>query len=537
MFVQIIFLLGVLLFLGREIFLAKKRLDLVERRQLYFLQLILLIGVLVRSFNLLLPYGSFIDEPMGAYDSWCLANFGVDSNLASYPVYLKSWGTGQSALYAYLALPFIKLFGLSEESYRLPMSLIGSFVILFFYWTLRKTQKNVLLVFCLSAFLAINPWHIMKCRFGLDCNIFPDILLIGICFIVLAYNARTQAKQFISYLLAFSFLSISAYGYGVSWFMLPFLFVFLLFFLIKKKRISTQACIVSLVVSLLIVFPLILFAFSLFTGGEQYQIGFITITQLEAGRHNATTIFGTTDIYQTLIDYLKISFKIFVWGIDGVRLNSFFPYGVFYNIISLPMFIIGLYYGKKEKDLLSILFGAILISSIPIVLFVEPSVWHWNVLWFPVIYFTGLGIYKICQNKLLQWTFLCIYITLFSSFIYMYFDKRTYVPFYSYNFKEDVKFVQTLDVDKVYYPAEINHAYALFYAPVSPYIFAKTRIDEGWPIKVAKSYGNVVIGLPNEIVPTPKTAYVIPNDLLKYIDPAEFKIRRGKHYYTVIWND
>ncbi len=137
MLIQIIFLVGVLLFLGREIFLAKKKIDVVERKRIYILQLILFIGVLARSLNLLWPYGSFIDEPMGAYDSWCLANYGVDSNLASYPVYLKSWGTGQSALYAYLALPFIKLFGLSEESYRLPMSLIGSFVILFFYWTLR----------------------------------------------------------------------------------------------------------------------------------------------------------------------------------------------------------------------------------------------------------------------------------------------------------------------------------------------------------------------------------------------------------------
>ncbi len=377
----------------------------------------------------------------------------------------------------------------------------------------------------------------MKCRFGLDCNIFPDILLISICFILIAYNARTPRKQLISYLLGFSFLSISAYGYGVSWFMLPFLFVFLLFYIVKKKRISTKACIGSLLLSLFIVFPLLLFALSLFTGGDQYQIGPITITQLESGRHNATTIFGAVDIYQTLMHYLKISFKMFVWGVDDVTLNSFFPYGVFYNIISLPMFIIGIYYGKKEKSLLSILFGAVLISSIPIVLFVEPSIWRWNVLWFPVIYFTGLGIYKICINKLLQTAFLGVYIILFSSFLYMYFDERIYNPFYSYTYKGDVQFAQTLDVDKVYYPSEINHAYALFYAPVSPYVFSKTRIDEGWPIKIAKSYDNVIIGLPNEIVPKPKTAYIIPNDLLKGVDVSKFNVRKGEYYYSVLWND
>lgn len=536
-YVQIVFLFGILLFLGREILLAKKKSDSAERKQLYILQLILLVGVLVRLVNLSYPFGVYVDEAMGAYDSWSLANFGVDSNLASYPVYLKSWGTGQSVLYAYLALPFIKVFGLSAAVYRLPMSLVGCFSLLFFYFTLRKTQSNTLLVFCVTAFLAIAPWHIIKCRFGLDCNIFPDLLLIGICFIVLAYTRLASRTRDLLYVLGFSVLAISAYGYGVSWFMLPFLYLILVVYLLKTKSISKKATSFSILISFILILPLLLFAISLLTGGDQYQIGSITITKLETGRHNETTLMGASDKFATLLSYLGDSFRLFFWGIDNATINSFYPYGVFYNLISLPILGIGMYYAYKEKSFFSIIFFFVLISSIPILLLVEPSIWRWNVLWFPLIYFIGYGIFKLCTTKLHRRVIFSIYILLFLNFIYIYSNNKGFVPFYSDNYGEELKFAQTLDIDKVYYPGNMTQAEALFYHPIDPAIFAKTRQDEGWPIKVTRSYDNVVIGLPDSIEPYPRTAYVVLTEDLKYIDPSKFKIRKGKYYYSVIWND
>lgn len=537
MFVQIIFLIGVLIFLGREIFLASKRSSIEERKKLYLLQLILFVGVLVRLVNLSYPFGVYVDEAMGAYDSWCLANFGVDSNLASYPIYLKSWGTGQSVLYAYLALPFIKMFGLSAPVYRLPMSLVGITSLLLFYFTLRKTQKNVLLVFCVSAFLVINPWHIIKCRFGLDCNIFPDILLISICLIVLAYNQQSSRLSNLLYIVGFSILSISAYGYGVSWFMLPFFYLILLIYLLKTKSISIKATIVSIIISFILILPLLLFAILLLTGGTQYQIGDITITMLETGRHNETTLIGSSDKLGTLFSYLGDNFRLFFWGIDNTAINSFYPYGVFYNLVSLPILGVGVFYGIKERSFFSVIFCFVLISSISIILLVEPSIWHWNVLWFPLVYFTGYGVFKLCRTKLYSWTLFGIYLLLFLNFIYIYFNNRGFVPFYSNNYAEELKFAQTLNVDKIYYPENMTQAEALFYHPIDPYIFAKTRQDVGWPIKVTHSYDNVVIGLPNVIEPHSRTAYVILTEDLKYIDLSQFKVKRGKYYYTVLWND
>ena len=477
MFVQIIFLIGVLSFLSREIFLAQKRPNPVERKQLYLLQLILFIGVLVRLINLSYPNGVFVDEAMGAYDSWCLANFGVDSNLASYPVYLKSWGTGQSALYAYLALPFIKIFGLSPEAYRLPMSLIGCFTILFFYWTLRQTQKNNLLVFCLAAFLAINPWHIIKCRFGMDCNIFPDLLLIGICFIILAYYSEFGRKRSILYIVGFGAISFSAYGYGVSWFALPFLFSILLWYIFKSGQISIKTIIGSITFSFLVVIPLLLFVYVLFFDGNQFQIGPMTITKLTTSRHEGTTLLGANNFFSTLLLNIKDTGRLLIFGVDNMAGNSLPVYGLFYNAISLPFLAFGLYrYSKqKNKEPIFVIFFIWLASSLLVVLLVEPNVNHWNILWFPLTFFTAYGIYLFAQKlKENQILFLAVYAILFVVFLYSYFDKRIFNPYNSYTFKNEVLFSQEQDLDKVYYPYDLQHAFILFYKPVAPVQFATT---------------------------------------------------------------
>ena len=126
---------------------------------------------------------------------------------------------------------------------------------------------------------------------------------------------------------------------------------------------------------------------------------------------------------------------------------------------------------------------------------------------------------------------------LFVKFVYIYFNNKGFVPFYSHNYAGELKFAQSLDVDTIYYPGNMTQAEALFYSPIDPHSFVKTRVDHGWPIKVTSSYANVVIGLPSNVEPYSRTAYVILTKDLEHIDSSKFKIRRGKYYYSVIWND
>ena len=79
-----------------------------------------------------LPYGIQCDEMGMGYDAWCLANYGTDRYLNSFPVYLINFSGGQSALYAYLCAPFVYFFGFSATVFRIPI-VICSFVTIFFW--------------------------------------------------------------------------------------------------------------------------------------------------------------------------------------------------------------------------------------------------------------------------------------------------------------------------------------------------------------------------------------------------------------------
>lgn len=87
---------------------------------------IFLIGILIRTIFLdLLPGGLNQDEASAGYDAFSIMYYGVDRNGFHLPIYLTAWGSGQNALYSYLSMPFIGIFGLNELSLRLPAAIIS----------------------------------------------------------------------------------------------------------------------------------------------------------------------------------------------------------------------------------------------------------------------------------------------------------------------------------------------------------------------------------------------------------------------------
>ena len=117
------------------------------------------------------------------YESFSILNYGIDRNGKTLPVFLISWGSGQNALYTYLLLPFVYLFGLSSLTIRLPMAILGCISLYAFYAILKSIfNKRIALIGLFL--LAISPWHIMKCRWGLESNTFPDIILIATALLI-----------------------------------------------------------------------------------------------------------------------------------------------------------------------------------------------------------------------------------------------------------------------------------------------------------------------------------------------------------------
>ncbi|MEN6563525.1 MAG: glycosyltransferase family 39 protein, partial [Christensenella sp.] len=177
---------------------------------------LILLGILVRLLYLgTMPDGINQDEAMAAYESYSLLKTGVDISGYHNPVYLEAWGDGMNALETYLMMPAISVFGLEIFAIRLPQALIGCLCLPVFYLLLKRLsdEKTALIGLLL---LAMNPWHIMMCRWALESNLAPAFLLFGLYFFVLGLQ-----KHPAYYLLSALCYGLSLYTYAILWLIVP----------------------------------------------------------------------------------------------------------------------------------------------------------------------------------------------------------------------------------------------------------------------------------------------------------------------------
>ena len=152
--------------------------DNKEKLYKYAVYLILIIGILIRIVGITdMPNALNCDEASAGYEAFSLLNYRIDRNGNHNPSFLVAWGSGQNALLTYLIIPLIKIFGLKTIAIRLPMAILGCVSLVILYLLLRKISNKKLAIIGL-AFFAICPWHIMKSRWGLESNLFPDLILI-----------------------------------------------------------------------------------------------------------------------------------------------------------------------------------------------------------------------------------------------------------------------------------------------------------------------------------------------------------------------
>jgi 4-amino-4-deoxy-L-arabinose transferase-like glycosyltransferase len=104
------------------------------KKRAYILLVLLFIGISIRIIGIsTIPAGLNQDEASIGYDAFSIMTSGLDRNADSYPVHLKAWGSGQNALYAYLSMPFISLFGLNTFSVRIVNAIASCLSLLLFY--------------------------------------------------------------------------------------------------------------------------------------------------------------------------------------------------------------------------------------------------------------------------------------------------------------------------------------------------------------------------------------------------------------------
>ncbi len=394
----------------------------------WYILAIMLLAVFARMYKLgAFPEGMTPDEAYGAYNAYSLMKEGIDSRGYPFPVYFIAWGSGMSVLYSYLAIPCFWLFGTAAWVYRIPQAVVGIGAVYAMYkigcevWNERFGQFA-------AFFLAINPWHIMNNRYGLDANMAPSMLTIGLCFLILGLKKKH------AYLIPAAIaLGATLYCYALSWIIIPP--ILLLGGILFWKYIPKNKYLAAFIgVLFVIALPLLIFLAINLDFLPEIRTEFFSIPKLDGFRGEELDFTNIKGSLKRLIEVVLLQH-------DGVTYTASKLVGAYYYITS-PFFVFGILYQiadiiksilKKEKlhnnwELWMFFWFAC--AGISFVINANITIIHINLIHIPVIFYGAYGIYHLAELVKSKAVIPVSYAFLMISFVIFYTDyaqtKTTY---------------------------------------------------------------------------------------------------------------
>lgn len=257
----------------------KERLIRHEKKlQIAWLCVIFFLFIVTRLWQLTsLPLGIHIDEAGMSYDAWCLAQWGVDRHLKSWPVYMMNFSMGQSSLYAFVCALFIRIGGFSLWTIRLPATLFSALTLVFGMKIARSIYKDsVYPMLLVGSLIVTGPFFIMGSRFGLDCNLMLGASVVFLYCFLTALETQRVRWYFLSGLAG----GIMLYSYALAYIVLPLFLIFSLVYLFFVKRLELKKWVIMGVPLGILAFPLILVQIVNYFDLPEMQLGIFTITKL-----------------------------------------------------------------------------------------------------------------------------------------------------------------------------------------------------------------------------------------------------------------
>ena len=507
---------------GKAIVMKKENLRRLFCAEHIIIFFCFLLAVFVRFYRPSeVPYGLHIDEAGMGYDAWGLAHFRADRWLNIKPVYLVNYGGGQSALYAYLCAFCIKVFGNGDINVflmRLPGVLVNLTAYAAGIWLVaRLLGKRAA---ALGSFLlAILPYFIMQCRFGLDCNLLVNALTICIAFLYLAMERQKWGY----FLLAGLAWGGTYYTYALSYVANTVLLLLISAYAIWTNRKLIFKILVMWVPVVLLGLPLAAMVFINQFDLEQFNGHYFTIPKLGFFRGNEIKL---QNIFSNFITVIKsVLFK------DWIPYNALPWYGTLY-LISIPFVIIGFILllrhakevlSRREWDV-SVLFLAVFLVYFLMGLLLGgdgPNINKLNGLFFSVFFFLVYGVTETYHwlkgkkekfAKCIGGTVIVLYVICFSCFVNYYFfhySEEIYPQYlFTSTFEKIYENLQKEDVsDKTIY-IDAEYIYYLLSAKITPYEY------NIW-VSGTEQYKNVVFHLPDAI--EPDAVYIVRETNEEYI--------------------
>lgn len=516
-----------------DLYLIKKYKDKII---LILVTLLLCIGILVRVLGIdKIPNALNADEASAGYEAFSILKYGIDRNNNKLPVFLVAWGSGQNALLSYLMIPFIMVMGLNVLSIRLPMAIISSVSLIIFYLLLKRISNRKIALIGLF-FLCICPWHIAKSRWALESNLFPDMVLLAIFLLI----KGIQDKNKIFYYLAYCVFGLTAYAYGTSYFFLPLFLIPIQIILVKRKEITIKEAIISIGIVGIISLPIIIFVIINTFNLPQIELPFMTIPRMTVNRYEEITSIFSSDFFYKTFNNFTGTINILIKQVDGLEWNAIYPYGTIY-IFSTIFTLIGIYYAIKNSESIKcgFIFGIWGIVSILLSFICEPNINRLNILMFPIIFYTVLGIYEVVENiKWLSIVLLVIYTIFFGLYLYTYIneDSGNYGTFEK-GLKEPIEYIDSLEDKKIYITNEIKepYIYVLFYTKYNTNDFVNTVEYQNPDVEFrqVESFGKYIFEDIETIENDKKNVYLIKTEDIDNYDIKDFKVTNFENYVVL----
>lgn len=451
------------------------------------LPLILLVAFLIRFIDLNNTPALNPDEAALGYNTYSLILTGKDEHGASWPIHFKSFGDYKPGGYVYLAIPFIKIFGLTPIATRLPNLILSLLTIFFTYKLVFLLSKNRQLALLSATVLTFSPWHIHFSRGAWESSAALSFIVMGIYF----FFKSIKEKFLLNFLLFTLNFVLSLYIYHSARLVAPFLALTLccLYFKFLIKKIPQ--IIIPIVFAGIIAAPVL---FSFLNNGGTARIGGVGLTadtgpanrsEELLNQHQGVKLINRI-IHNKRVLYLiswaeKYSshFDFNFLGINGDEVpRSKVPEMGQIHLIEIPLLILGIIFILKTKEfgskskifIFSFLFIAPIASSLT---FQAPSALRALPIVIPITIFISAGVYyfltlinKIKFKKIIY----LIFILTYTYFIAYYFDSyflhyaKRYPFAWQYKFDELVPYLE-LNKNKyqnIYVTNKYDQPYILF---------------------------------------------------------------------------
>jgi len=452
------------------------------------------------------PSGILIDEASIGYNAYSVLKTGREDEWGiSYPLVFKAFGDQKLPLYVYLVVPFIKYFGLSALSVRLPSVLAGSLLPLVVFFLLLELGFKKRIGFFGGLITALSPWTIILSRFGYETNIGLLFFTSGILFSFISL----RKKNVLVPILGGIFFGLTLYSYVAYRFITPFIVFSFLFVKNKKNTIITKTKLILMSSFLFTLFPLTSVFFAPQSTARFNQAGFSYSSglkmEIDENRNYCSRslpkiicyavsnklVFDARSYLYRFVDTFSPDY-LFMTGESqepSLNINNF---GLFY-VWFLPFYILGIFalisrFRNKHLNPIDVfVITGLFVAVTPCLLVGSPHKLRLSAL-FPfitIVILYGVSLFEtFLKNKILKRIyFIIMYVTSFISvffflslFLTIHVQKyettyRTYVP-------KLMKYLKTYRPDTQIYIRSITEGiiYYAFVNKIEPSFYQKNII-------------------------------------------------------------